>query len=69
MQAYMPPPARQILGENYWLKIRGKQFPRDCIALQRPCFDMDPEGVERRRLVNDNWASILYQGADKKRAY
>ena len=69
MQAYMSPPARQVLGENYWLKIRGKQFPGDCIALQRPRFDMDPEGVERRRLVNDNWASILYQGADKKRAY
>jgi non-heme Fe2+,alpha-ketoglutarate-dependent halogenase len=69
MQAYMPPLARQVLGENYWLKIRGKQFPGDCSALQRPRFDMDPEGVEWRRLVNDNWASILYQGADKKRAY
>jgi non-heme Fe2+,alpha-ketoglutarate-dependent halogenase len=69
MQAYMPPPARQVLGENYWLEIRGKIFPEDCISLQRPCFDMDPQGVERRRLVNDNWANILYQGADQKRAY
>jgi non-heme Fe2+,alpha-ketoglutarate-dependent halogenase len=69
IQAYMPPLARQVLGENYWLKIRGKQLPGDCIALQRPRFDMDPEGVERRRLVNNNWASILYQGADQKRSY
>jgi non-heme Fe2+,alpha-ketoglutarate-dependent halogenase len=69
MQAYMAPPARQVLGENYWLKIRGEQFPENCIALQRPRFDMDPEGIERRKLVNQNWSSILYQGADQKRAY
>ena len=69
MQSYMPPPARQVLGENYWMKIRGKAFPDDRIELQRPRFDMDPEGIERRRLANDNWAGILYQGADQKRSY
>ena len=69
MQAYMPPHARQVVGRNYWLQIRGENQRPDSIALHRPRFDMDPIGVEDRRLANDNWAEILYKGARKKRAY
>lgn len=69
MQAYMPPEARQIIGENYWLDIRGENPRENSIALHRPQYDMDPQGVADRKLANDNWAHILYQGADKKREY
>lgn len=69
LQAYMPPPARQVLGENYWLPVRGEEWHDDSKRLTRPKADMDAEGVANRKLVNDNWANILYQGAEQKRAY
>ena len=69
IQAYMPPHARQVIGENYWLQIRGEDQREDSIALHRPQFDLDPIGVADRKRANDNWAQILYQGARKKRAY
>lgn len=69
IQAYMPAHAQQVVGENYWMQIRGENQRQDSIALNRPKFDMDPEGVANRKLANDNWAEILYQGAEKKRAY
>ncbi len=69
MQAYMPPEARQVIGENYWLDIRGENTRAGSIALHRPEYDMDPRGVADRKLVNENWAKILYQGADQKRDY
>jgi non-heme Fe2+,alpha-ketoglutarate-dependent halogenase len=69
MQAYMPPHTQQVLGDNYWLNIRGNNPRENNIPLQRPTSNMVPEAVENRKQVNDNWANILYQGADKKRAY
>jgi ectoine hydroxylase-related dioxygenase (phytanoyl-CoA dioxygenase family) len=69
MQAYMPAGARQTLGENYWLPIRGDCAQPDFIELQRPVTDMDLAGAGERDKANRNWANILYQGAEKKRAY
>ena len=69
LQAYMPAGARQTLGDNYWLPIRGNCLQPDFIALKRPRADMDPEGVSEREKANRNWAKILYQGASQKRAY
>jgi non-heme Fe2+,alpha-ketoglutarate-dependent halogenase len=69
MQAYMPPQARQVIGENYWLDIRGENTREASIALHRPRFDMDPRGVTDRKLANQNWENILYRGADRIRAY
>lgn len=69
LQAFMPAPARQTLGENYWLPIRGKDWHDDSPRLTRPQADMDFDGVANRELANDNWANILYQGAEQKRAY
>ena len=69
MQAYMPPEAQQAIGKNYWLDIRGENLREESIALNRPQYDMDPQGVADRKLANDNWADILYQGAEKKRNY
>jgi hypothetical protein len=69
MQAYMPAGARQTLGENYWLPMRGDCVQPDFIELKRPTADMDSTGSGERRKANQNWANILYQGAEKKRAY
>lgn len=69
MQAYMPPHVRQVIGKNYWLQVRGENQRENSIALHRPQFDMDPIGVADRKLANDNWSEILYQGARTKRAY
>ena len=68
-QAFMSPPARQVLGDNLWLPVRGKDWHDDTPRLTRPHADMDSEGIRNRKLANDNWANILYQGAEKKRAY
>ena len=69
MQAYMPAGARQTLGENYWLPMRGDFAQPGFIELKRPTADMDSTGSGERRKANQNWANILYQGAGKKRAY
>jgi len=69
MQSYMPAGARQTLGENYWLPMRGNCSQPDFVYLKRPRHDMDPEGVSEREKINRNWADILYQGAPQKRAY
>ena len=69
LQAFMPPPARQVIGANYWLPMRGQDWHDNTPRLQRPQSDMDTDAVRNRNLANDNWANILYQGAEKKRAY
>lgn len=68
MQAYMPAGARQALGENLWLPMRGKGAQPDFVYLKRPREDRDLEGVSERIKVNWNWARILYQGPSQKRA-
>lgn len=69
LQAFMPAGSRQVLGENYWLPIRGDCMQPDFIELKRPAADMDPVAVSERQKANDNWTNILYQGASRKRAY
>lgn len=69
LQGYMPAGARQQLGANYWLPMRGEFMQADFIELERPAGDMDPAAVVERHRANDNWADILYQGAQHKRAY
>lgn len=69
LQGYMPAGARQDLGENYWLPIRGQFMQPDFVALDRPLGDMDPAAVRERQKANHNWADILYHGASQKRAY
>ena len=69
LQGYVPAGGRQYLGANYWLPIRGNFMEADFIELKRPAGDMDPQAVDERHKANQNWADILYQGADRKRAY
>ena len=69
MQAYVAAGGRQLLGENYWLPMRGDFMEADFIELKRPRRDMDSAGVSERQRANQNWADILYQGASQKRNY
>ena len=69
IQGYMPAHSRQFIGENYWMPVRGDCLCEGDIELQSPQSDMDAAGIASRARVNDNWATILYEGAEKKRAY
>ncbi|MED5483103.1 MAG: phytanoyl-CoA dioxygenase family protein [SAR324 cluster bacterium] len=70
LQSYMSPKVEQIVGKNMWMHIRGKQRQdRDGLNLYRPQFDMDPLSVSQRKLANENYSYILYNGAKIKRKY
>jgi ectoine hydroxylase-related dioxygenase (phytanoyl-CoA dioxygenase family) len=70
LQSYMPPNIKQVLGENFWTHIRGKQrSDPDGMTLDRPRYDMDPNTVAQRKIVNENLARILYKDSDLERNY
>jgi len=69
IQAYAPAGTRQLVGENYWMPIRGECMEPDFIELERPRGDMDAAGIGDRDKANSNWADLLYRGARGKRAY
>ncbi len=68
LQAYAPADARQTIGANCWLPIRGTPRHPALEVLRRPRADMDPAAVAERDRANDNFARILYHGARHKRA-
>jgi ectoine hydroxylase-related dioxygenase (phytanoyl-CoA dioxygenase family) len=69
IQAYAPAGTRQLVGENYWMPMRGDCMQPDFIELERPRCDMAAAGVGERDKANRNWADLLYHGARSKRAY
>ncbi|MEM7195087.1 MAG: phytanoyl-CoA dioxygenase family protein [Pseudomonadota bacterium] len=69
VQGYMPAHSRQVIGENYWTRIRGEFPSEDFIELPRPDSAMAPGDIETREMVNSNWTRILYHGAQKTREY
>ncbi|OED34877.1 phytanoyl-CoA dioxygenase [Chromatiales bacterium (ex Bugula neritina AB1)] len=69
LQSFVSSGCAQTIGENLWLPARGTCEHPNKTELARPQSNMDPKAVEQRRLANDNWADILYRGADKVRAY
>ena len=69
LQAYMPSDVRQTVGKNIWQPVCGRQAPDNDLEPGRPTRLMDPVMHEQRQLANDNWADILYHGAERQRAY
>jgi hypothetical protein len=70
LQSYMPPHIKQVVGENMWMHICGKQRQdQNGVNLIRPNFDMDPEAVAQRKKVDENLSSILYKGSKITRHY
>ena len=69
LQSFTRTSSLQILGENYWMPIRGSEINKRHIHLPRPVSDMDERARATRHTANQNWSDILYQGADSKRAY
>ncbi len=69
LQSFMDPTARQVLGKNYWLDVRGVNQRADSLPLSRPERDLDAQARSSRQLANDNWAQILYHGASRTRNY
>lgn len=69
MQSYASPDVQQIVGEDYWLDMRGTNDRENSTTLSRPQFDLDPVAAEGRVLADKNLRSILYKGAEQQRAY
>lgn len=69
IQSYMPSGARQAIGENYWMPVRGNPVHPGMAPLQRPASDMDVAALAERERANRNFADILYHGASQVRAY
>ena len=70
LQSYMPNNVKQIVGRNLWTHVRGqKRQDDDGMLLDRPRFNMDPNTVAQRKIVNENLSEILYKGAKEKRNY
>jgi hypothetical protein len=66
----MPPNIKQVFGENFWTHVRGKKrCDPNGMTLDRPRYDMDPNTVAQRKIVNENLARILYKDSDIKRNY
>ena len=70
LQSYMRPDVMQVVGDNYWLDIQGNnERGPDSVSLSRPQTDASQESVTLRNKVDENLAGILYQGAERRRAY
>jgi len=70
LQSYMPPDVVQLVGRNMWMHVRGKKRQdSDYVALHRPQYNMDPQGVLQRKIANENLSDILYKGSTIKRKY
>jgi len=69
LQCFAKTHVLQMLGENYWMPVRGSEINESHVALPRPISDMDKSAGTTREKANQNWADILYQGAKFKRAY
>ena len=70
LQSYMPPNVVQLVGRNMWMHVRGKKRQdSDYVALHRPQYNMDPQGVLQRKIANENLSDILYKGSTIKRKY
>ncbi len=70
LQSYMPPNIKQVFGENFWTHVSGKKrCDPNGMTLDRPRYDMDPNTVAQRKIVNENLARILYKDSDIKRNY
>ena len=70
LQSYMSNDIRQVVGDNMWLPIRGKnRNESDTTLLARPAVSMSEESVLQRDVVNKNFSDILYHGAAQRRSY
>ncbi len=69
LQSYVASGGRQVIGDNYWLPMRGDCEHGEMIELQRPRYDREPHAVAQRQKVNENFSRILYHGAKQVRSY
>ena len=69
LQSFTRTSALQVLGENYWIPIRGSEINERHNHLPRPVSDMTETAQATREKANRNWSEILYQNAESKRAY
>lgn len=69
IQQLLPHHVHQTKGEPLAQWARGAAVPAHYTEMPRPAGDMNPDAVAWRDRANAMWADILYDDADKKRAY
>lgn len=69
IQQLLPHNVLQTKGEPLAQWARGANVPAPYTEMPRPSGDMRPDNVAWRARVNAMWADILYDDAEKKRAY
>ena len=69
LQQYLPTHVRQPTINGFAQLARGADKYRNFELLDRPTHDMESEAAEARHRNNEAWANLLYDGADKRRAY
>ncbi len=69
LQSYITPDMKANGGTGHSIPCRGTDPFQHHEALSRPTVDMSDQGLRQREMVNDNWAEILYRGAEKSRNY
>lgn len=69
IQQLLPHHVRQTRGEPLAQWARGAAVPDHCTEMPRPARNMHPDAVAWRDRANAMWADILYDDAEKKRAY
>ncbi|MEM7093624.1 MAG: phytanoyl-CoA dioxygenase family protein [Actinomycetota bacterium] len=69
MQSYLGADVRPTRGDHVVAPIRGATPPEVFTTVSLPDTEMHPRSVEARRAANDAFASILYDGAERQRAF
>lgn len=67
MQSFMNPACQQHVGKVMAMPIAGNSDHAHLELVPRPNSEVSAEGIAARKRVNDNYADILYQGAEKRR--
>lgn len=69
IQPYMPPNVEQTIKRTGAQWVRGKEPNDNFDIIKRPQNDMAPDDINVRDRINNDWADILYQGAEKRRDF
>lgn len=69
IQTFMPPHVKQTIKRTPAQLVRGKDDYGHFDLIGRPGADMEQADVALRDRINDNWADILYAGAERRRDF
>jgi non-heme Fe2+,alpha-ketoglutarate-dependent halogenase len=69
LQQYLPTHVQEMGARGFAQLARGTDEHTHFHLLERPASDLSAAALAARQQNNDHWASMLYKGASRKRAY